>query len=271
MTNPVRIALLGADGRMGQTLARQIIDHPEAHLVAGVTAPKSPNLGRDIGELVGLHDFGVAVTKDLRAALNKCDVLIDFSAPKSAIDAALMMHDVRCEAMVSGTTGFSQTEDSALDVAAQSVCLVQSGNFSPGVNTLTALVELAARALDNGWDAEILEMHHKHKVDAPSGTALMLGQAVARGRAVDFHKSAVLARKGVTGARKDGDIGFAALRGGSVVGDHEVRLAAQMEMITLSHQAFDRNVFADGALKAALWAAGHEKGKYDMRDVLGLS
>ena len=271
MTHPVRIALLGADGRMGQTLARQIIDHPEAHLVAGVTAPNSPNLGKDLGQFVGLHPFGVALTQDLRAALEACDVLIDFSVPHSAIEAALMMHDVRCKAMVTGTTGFSETEDIALDVAAQSVCLVQSGNFSPGVNMLTALVEQASKALDVGWDAEILEMHHKHKVDAPSGTALMLGRSVAKGRSVDFDAVAVRARDGQTGGRKDGDIGFAALRGGSVIGDHEVRLATEMEMITLTHTALDRNVFARGALWAALWAAGKPKGKYDMRDVLGLN
>ena len=270
MTDPIRIALLGADGRMGQELIRCVLKHPETQLTAGITAPKSPNVGRDLGELAGVHDFGVHVSTDLRAALDGCDVLIDFSSPKAAIDAALMMHGVRCRAMVSGTTGFSETEDNALDVAAESVCLVQSWNFSPGVNVLTALVERASRALNTGWDAEILEMHHNQKVDAPSGTALMLGKSVAAGRDVDFYKNAVLARKGMTGARKPGEIGFAALRGGGVIGDHEVRLAADLEMITLSHVAFDRSVFAAGALQAAIWASRQDKGVFDMKDVLGL-
>lgn len=256
---------------MGLELVRQVLDHPETQLVAGVTAPKSPNIGRDLGEMAGLSAFGVRVTTDLRAALDACDVLIDFSSPKSAIDAALMMHDVQCRAMVSGTTGFSQTEDRALDVAAESVCLVQSWNFSPGVNVLTSLVEKASKALNAGWDAEVLEMHHNRKVDAPSGTALMLGKSVAAGRGVDFYKSAVQGRKGMTGARKPGEIGFAALRGGGVIGDHEVRLAADLEMITLSHVAFDRSVFAAGALQAAIWASRKDKGIYDMTDVLGLN
>ena len=269
MTEPIRIALLGADGRMGIELVRQVLEHPETQLVAGVTAPKSDNVGRDLGELAGLHDFGVYVSTDLREALDLCDVLIDFSSPKAAIDAALMMHSVRCKAMVSGTTGFSQSEDRALDVAAESVCLVQSWNFSPGVNVLTALVERASKVLP-GWDAEIMEMHHNQKADAPSGTALMLGKSVAAGRDVDFYQNAVLARKGMTGARKPGEIGFAALRGGGVIGDHEVRLAADREMITLSHMAFDRSVFAAGALDAAIWASRQDKGIFDMHDVLGL-
>lgn len=271
MTTPIRIAILGVDGRMGLALVRQIIDHAKAHLVAGIVGKKSPNLGRDIGEMAGMQPFGVAVTKDMRAALNACDVLIDFSVPQAAIDAALMMHDVRCRAMVSGTTGFKPTEEKALARAAESVCLVQSGNFSMGVTVLTALVEQAARALNTGWDAEILEMHHRHKVDAPSGTALMLGHAVAKGRGVDFNKSAVLSRQGQTGARQAGQIGFAALRGGGVVGDHDVMITSELEKITISHSAFDRSVFASGALVAALWAAEQPKGHFDMNDVLGLN
>ncbi|MEE9347221.1 MAG: 4-hydroxy-tetrahydrodipicolinate reductase [Robiginitomaculum sp.] len=270
MTDPIRIALLGADGRMGLALIAQIFENPQAHLVAGVSAPGSANLGKDLGEMAGLSAFGVALTSDLRAALNICDVLIDFSAPKSAIDAALMMSGVSCKAMVSGTTGFTQSEETAFNLAGDDVCLVQSGNFSMGVNVLTALVARAAKALNGDWDAEVLEMHHRHKIDAPSGTALMLGRAIADGRDVDFDDKAVLSREGQTGARRDGDIGFAALRGGSVVGDHEVILASELEMITLSHRALDRSVFARGALTAALWAAGHAKGKYDMGDVLGL-
>ena len=269
MSEPIRIALLGADGRMGRALVAQIAAHPHAQLVAGVSAPNSPHMGEDLGTLSGFGTIGVSVTADLRSALERADVLIDFSAPKSAIDAALMMHDVRCRAMVTGTTGLTDAEDVALGKAAESVCLVQSGNFSLGVNMLEALVKTAAQKLAD-WDIEILEMHHNRKVDAPSGTALMLGNAAADGRAVDLNAVAVMSREGVTGARTKGEIGFAALRGGGVIGEHEVRFASELEMITLAHSAFDRNVFAGGALSAALWAASQPKGRYDMADVLGL-
>ena len=265
----IRIALLGADGRMGRALTDQIARHPNAHLVAGISAPDSPNIGNDMGELSGFGPIGVSITTDLRAALDLADVLIDFSAPKSTIDAALMMHDVRCKAMVSGTTGLTAGEDEALERAAQSVCLVQSGNFSLGVNMLEALVKIAAEKLAD-WDIEILEMHHNRKVDAPPGTALMLGRAAAQGRGVELEKQAVLSRKGMANARKTGEIGFAALRGGGVIGEHEVRYASELEMITLAHSAFDRSVFASGALAAALWATTQPKGKYDMADMLGI-
>lgn len=267
--DPVRIALLGADGRMGRALTDQIARHPGAQLVAGISAPDSANIGKDMGELSGFGPIGISITADLRAALNAADVLIDFSAPQSAIDAALMMHDVRCKAMVSGTTGLTIAEDEALGKAAETVCLVQSGNFSLGVNMLEALVKRAAEKLAD-WDIEVLEMHHNRKVDAPSGTALMLGRAAAKGRGVELEEQAVLARKGMTGARKAGEIGFAALRGGGVIGEHEVRYASELEMITLAHSAFDRTVFASGALSAALWANHQPKGQYDMSDVLGL-
>lgn len=273
MTNtrqtPLQITLLGADGRMGLALAAQIATHSGAQLAAAITAPSSPHLGQDIGEVAGLAACGVTLTDDLRAGLDACDVLIDFSAPKAAIDAALMMHDVRCRAMVSGTTGFSLSEDKALDVAAQSVCLVQSGNFSLGVNMLAALVRRAAKSLPD-WDVEIFEMHHRHKVDAPSGTALMLGDAAAKGRSVALSDVAALSRSGAKAQRKPGQIGFAALRGGGVVGEHEARIASELEMLTLGHLAFDRSVFAAGALTAAIWAAQQPKGIYDMSDVLGI-
>lgn len=266
---PIRITLLGADGRMGLALAAQIAAHPGAALAAAVTASTSKNLGQDLGDIAGLASCGVILTDDLREGLDACDVLIDFSAPKAAIDAALMMHSVNCRAMVSGTTGFSLTEDRALDVAAESVCLVQSGNFSLGVNMLAALVRRAAKSLP-GWDVEVFEMHHRHKVDAPSGTALMLGDAAAKGRSVELSDVAALSRSGAKAQRKPGQIGFAALRGGGVVGEHEVRIASELEMLTLGHLAFDRSVFAAGALTAALWAAKQPKGIYDMSDVLGI-
>jgi len=171
---------------------------------------------------------------------------------------------------VTGTTGYTDTEEKALLAAGDSITLLKSGNFSLGVNMLEALVELATDKLRAGWDIEVLEMHHKHKVDAPSGTALMLGKAAAKGRGVSLKDNQVLSREGRGGARVEGQIGFAALRGGGVIGAHEVRIASELEMITLSHDAFDRSVFASGAVTAALWAAQQPKGLYDMKDVLGL-
>jgi len=270
MTKDLAIGLLGADGRMGGAILQALSDEPRAALTAAITAPNSPNIGKDAGEVVGLQSCGVKLSSDIRAALSNCDVLIDFSSPKAAIDAALSMHGTRCHTLVTGTTGYTETERKALLAAGNNITLLKSGNFSLGVNMLEALVELAADKLREGWDIEVLEMHHKHKVDAPSGTALMLGHAAAKGRGVALQDKQVLSREGRGEPRQDGQIGFAALRGGGVIGAHEVRLANELEMITLSHDAFDRSVFAKGAVAAAIWAAEQTKGVYDMKDVLGL-
>jgi len=171
--------------------------------------------------------------------------------------------------MVSGTTGFTDNEDGAFNAAGETLALLRAGNFSPGVTALSVLVELATEKLGEGWDIEVLEMHHRHKVDAPSGTALLLGQAAAKGRGLDLKKAQVLSREGVTGARKTDEIGFAVLRGGGVIGRHDVKLANEREMITLSHDAFDRSVFARGAVSAAIWLADQKSGLYSMRNVLG--
>ncbi len=264
------IGILGADGRMGKAVIRALSDTPNARLSAAITAPNSPNLGADAGEISDLRANQIPLSSDIHAALDLCDVLIDFSTPKSAIDAALAMHETRCHTFVTGTTGYSKVEEKALLAAGQSITLLKSGNFSLGVNMLEALTELVANKLRSGWDIEILEMHHKHKVDAPSGTALMLGHAAAKGRGVNLADVEVLSREGQTGQRREGDIGFAALRGGGVIGAHEVCIASELEMIKLSHDAFDRSVFASGAVTAAIWAAAQPKGLYDMKDVLGL-
>ena len=269
----VQLGILGADGRMGVAVIQAIAEMDGAELGAAITAPSSPEIGTDAGLLAGGAAMGVALTDDLKAGLNGCDVLIDFSAPQAAIDAALLLsglgHSGRCKAMVSGTTGFTETEDKALESAGNNIALLRAGNFSPGVTALSVLVELAAEKLNAGWDIEIVEMHHRHKVDAPSGTALLLGEAAAQGRGETLKDVQVLSREGQTGARKTGDIGFAALRGGGVIGQHEVKFAAEREMITLSHDAFDRSVFARGAVSAALWLASKKSGLYSMRDVLG--
>ena len=274
----IKLGILGADGRMGAAVIRAIADRtaPDGTTVtlgAAFTAPGTTELGQDAGELAGVGTLGVPLTSDIKSGLNNCDVLIDFSAPRAAIDAALILsgtgHSGRCRAMVSGTTGFTKPEDEAFETASGHVALLRAGNFSPGVTALSVLVELATEKLGSDWDIEILEMHHRHKVDAPSGTALLLGEAAAKGRGVDLTDAQVLSREGVTGARGEGDIGFAVLRGGGVIGRHDVKLATQREMITLSHDAFDRSVFARGAVSAAVWTAKQKPGLYSMRDVLG--
>jgi len=270
MTKTYDIAVLGADGRMGQAIIRALADEPQAALRVAITAPDSPHIGMDASGLAGLNDCGVMISSSIRDGLDICDVMIDFSSPKATIDAALAMHKTRCHTLVTGTTGYTDTEEKALLTAADNITLLQSGNFSLGVNMLEALVELAGAKLNTDWDIEILDMHHKHKVDAPSGTALMLGEAAARGRGISLKDNQVLSREGRGDARVKGEIGFAALRGGGVVGQHEVRIASELEMITLSHEAFDRSVFARGAVTAAMWAAEQETGLYSMRDVLGL-
>jgi len=270
MSEILDIGVLGAEGRMGAAIVRALEAEPKARLSVALTLPSSKNLGHDVGEVAGLRACDVALTSDIRAALNQCDVMIDFSSPKAAIDAALAMHGTRAHTLITGTTGYTDTERSALLAAAENITLLKSGNFSLGVNMLETLVELTSAKLREGWDIEILDMHHRHKVDAPSGTARMFGEAAARGRGVSLSTQQVLSREGRGAPRQDGQIGFAALRGGGVIGQHEVRIASELEMITLSHDAFDRSVFAQGAVVAALWAAGQPKGLYSMKDVLGL-
>ena len=269
----IELGILGADGRMGAAVIRAIAENPDVHLGAAITAPGRDGLGQDAGTLSGVGPLGVTLSSDMKAGLHNCDVLIDFSAPTAAINAAQILSSSdfsgRCKALVSGTTGFASSEDTALNAVSENMPLLRAGNFSPGVTALSVLVELAAEKLGAGWDIEILEMHHRHKVDAPSGTALLLGEAAAKGRGLNLAASQVLSRVGVTGARADKDIGFAVLRGGGVFGRHDVKLANEHEMITLSHDAFDRSVWARGAVSAAIWTAKQKPGLYSMRDVLG--
>ena len=264
----INIGILGADGRMGQAVIKAMAGR--AKLTAALTAPSSPNIGKDASVLAGLAPSGVVLTADIKAGLNACDVIIDFSRPGAAIDAVLAMHGSRCKAFVTGTTGYTDTEEKALAEAADGIILLKSGNFSLGINLLEALVEQAARALRTDWDIEIAEQHHKHKVDAPSGTALMLGEAAAKGRGGALSDMRAPIREGVDAARTTGDIGFSAIRGGDIIGVHDVHFLNELEQVTLSHRANDRSVFASGAVTAALWAVTQPKGRYDMRDVLGL-
>ena len=267
----MNLVVVGAGGRMGRTLIRAIDDMAGARLCGAVEHEGSPHLGRDAGELAGLGPLGVTIGDDPLPLFAKADGVLDFTTPEASVAFAGYAAQARI-AHVIGTTGCSPEDDAAIAAAARHATVVKSGNMSLGVNLLSILVEQAARALgEEDFDIEILEMHHRHKVDAPSGTALMLGEAAAQGRGVDLAGKSVRVRDGHTGPREAGTIGFATLRGGSVVGEHSAILAGTGERITLSHQAEDRSIFARGAVKAALWARGKKPGLYTMRDVLGLA
>ncbi|MET2829892.1 4-hydroxy-tetrahydrodipicolinate reductase [Mesorhizobium shangrilense] len=265
------LVVVGAAGRMGQALIRAIHTIPGARVAAAIERADSPHLGKDAGELAGIGIINVPISDDPLPAFAKADGVLDFTTPASTVEFAGYAAQARI-AHVIGTTGCSVEDNARIAAAARHATIVKSGNMSLGVNLLAVLVEQAARALDaDDFDIEILEMHHRHKVDAPSGTALLLGEAAAAGRGIDLDGNSVRSRDGHTGVRKTGSIGFAALRGGSVVGDHSVVLAGTGERITLAHHAEDRAIFARGAVKAALWARGKKPGLYSMRDVLGLS
>ncbi|UDL87259.1 4-hydroxy-tetrahydrodipicolinate reductase [Mesorhizobium sp. PAMC28654] len=264
------LVVVGAAGRMGQALIRAIHTIPGARVAAAIERADSPHLGKDAGELAGIGIINVPISDDPLPAFAKADGVLDFTTPASTVEFAGYAAQARI-AHVIGTTGCSADDNSRIAAAARHATIVKSGNMSLGVNLLAVLVEQAARALDaDDFDIEILEMHHRHKVDAPSGTALLLGEAAAAGRGIDLDGNSVRSRDGHTGVRKTGSIGFAALRGGSVVGDHSVVLAGTGERITLAHHAEDRAIFARGAVKAALWARSRKPGLYSMRDVLGL-
>jgi 4-hydroxy-tetrahydrodipicolinate reductase len=246
MTAAIRIGIVGAAGRMGQAIAEQINETGGAELAGGI------DQGGDLDYLAATSD-----------------VLVDFSTP-AALAATLAAAATAGVPIVVGTTGLGAEHQAAIDEAAAWVPVLQSANMSLGVNLLAHLVREAAARLGPDWDIEIVEMHHRHKVDAPSGTALLLGSAAAEGRGVDLEAVGERGRDGITGARKPGAIGFASLRGGSVAGDHQVILAAEGERIELGHRAESREIFARGAVQGALWLAGRPAGRYDMADVLGL-
>ncbi|GGA57882.1 4-hydroxy-tetrahydrodipicolinate reductase [Nitratireductor aestuarii] len=265
------LVVVGAGGRMGQTLIRVIHEMEGVVLAGAVERQGSPALGRDAGELAGVGSLGVTITDDPLAAFSKADGVLDFTAPAASVEFAGYAAQARI-AHVIGTTGFSADDEAKISAAARHATIVKSGNMSLGVNLLATLVKQAAKALGAAdFDIEVLEMHHRHKVDAPSGTALLLGQAAAEGRGISLEDNSVRVRDGHTGAREAGTIGFATLRGGSVVGEHSVILAGAGERIVLSHNAEDRSIFARGAVKAALWARDKKPGVYSMLDVLGLN
>ncbi len=264
---PLRVAVVGAAGRMGRMLLRAVLDDDASSLVVATERDGSPYLGGDAGALVGFGDCGTVVTTGLPDD-SGCDVIIDFTAPQATLAHAEFAAAHGC-AMVIGTTGFSDGELASLRQRLSEQRAVMAANFSVGVNLALQLARQTAAILDETYDAEIVEAHHRHKVDAPSGTALALGRAVAEGRGVDLRQRAVFAREGETGARRAGDIGFAVVRAGNIVGDHRTLFVSDEEQVEIRHVAHDRMVFAKGALRAAHWLAAQPAGWYDMADVLG--
>jgi len=265
----MRIIVAGAGGRMGLTLVKAIADSKSFMLAGALEDARSPLIGQDAGVLAGLGENGVKLVADAGALLDKADAIVDFTVPAATVAFAALAAKAG-KVHIIGTTGLSAADEAKIKEAASKAVIVKSGNMSLGVNLLAALTKRVAKTLDASFDIEILEMHHNQKVDAPSGTALLLGRAAAEGRGIDLDKHKIASRDGHTGARKAGDIGFATLRGGSVVGEHSVIFAGPAERLELTHKAEDRMIFARGALHAAAWARNQKPGLYSMMDVLGL-
>lgn len=264
-----RIAVMGAAGRMGRELVRVIHETEGCAVTDGLESAGSPHLGADVGTLAGLAPLGVKVSSDPLEVAARSDAVIDFTTPAATVEMAGLAANARIIHVI-GTTGLGESDEAAIKAAARHATIIKAGNMSLGVNLLTAVTRRIAEALDDAFDIEIVEMHHRQKVDAPSGTALMLGAAAAEGRKIDLKSHGVRVRDGHTGPRRKGDIGFATLRGGTVVGDHTVIFAGDGERIEITHRAADRSIFARGAVKAALWGRGKGPGLFTMSDVLGL-
>jgi len=263
------IVITGASGKMGQMLIRTVLASDKCRLVAALVRPGHDWIGQDVGVVMGGQPVGVQVSDDVVEAFAKAQAVIDFTDPAATVGFAGLAAQARAVHVI-GTTGLSDDDLKAINAAARHAVIVRAGNMSLGVNLLVQLTKRVAAALDDEFDIEVIEAHHNQKVDAPSGTALMLGQAAADGRGVNLPDVSDSVRDGITGARKKGDIGFSAIRGGDIVGEHDVLFAAAGERIVLRHIATDRGIFARGALKAALWGQDKDPGEYDMLDVLGL-
>jgi 4-hydroxy-tetrahydrodipicolinate reductase len=264
----MKIAIAGAAGRMGQTLVRAALG--EGHPLTGASEQAGPSVGKDAAKLAGLDPYGVLICATPGEAAKGADVWIDFTRPAATLAALAALPGAGVRVAVIGTTGFSADQETMIRTVAESMTVVKAGNFSVGVTLAAALTERAARVLGPDWDIEISETHHRHKIDAPSGTALLLGEAAAKGRGNDLSSVRTPPYDGLTGARQPGRIGFSVRRAGGVIGAHEVMFASEAETLSISHDALDRTVFATGALVAARWAQNQPYGLYDMRDVLGL-
>jgi 4-hydroxy-tetrahydrodipicolinate reductase len=268
MTSP-KILVAGVGGRMGRAVVCEIAAAPSAALAGGFERADSDQIGDDIGILAGLGALGLKVESSAAAGLPRANVMVDFTTAAASLEnaGAAAAAGVAC---VIGATGFSDREDQAITGLSKKIAILKSGNMSLGVNLLAALIEQAARRLPDDYDIEIIEKHHRLKVDAPSGAALMLGQAAADGRGIDLGGRSVRVRDGMVGERRAGDIGFAVVRGGGIIGEHQVLFAGSQEVLTFSHAAIDRGLFARGAVAAAIWVADKPPGLYSMRDVLDL-
>jgi 4-hydroxy-tetrahydrodipicolinate reductase len=264
----MKIGIVGATGRMGQMLIKQVHATDGCTLVGATNRPTVDQKGKDVGELAGVGTIGVKLGDDAAALFKAAEVVIDFTVPAATLAHIKLAGEHGCNLII-GTTGLTGEHDTAIAEATKKVVIMQAPNMSAGVVMVTALAEQVARSLGAEYDIEVLEMHHRHKIDAPSGTALALGAAAAKGRGIDL-KDAVRTRDGHTGARPRGPVGFATLRGGDVVGDHSVIFATDGERVELTHKAQSRVIYAAGAVRAALWTQGKKPGRYTMRDVLGL-
>lgn len=265
----LQFGVVGCAGRMGINLLRQIAAAEGCAIAGGSERPGHDALGRDLGELAGLDSLGLAVEDDPRAMFERAAVVLDFTTPAATVAHAALAVETKTN-LVIGTTGMTADDDAAVNKAAETIAIMREGNMSLGVNVLALVAKQVASLLDDDFDIEVVEMHHRYKVDAPSGTALLLGRAAAAGRGVDHDTVATGGRHGITGERDRGAIGYAALRGGNVAGEHSVIFAADDERVELSHKATDRAIFARGGVRAARWLADKESGLYGMADVLGL-
>ena len=264
------IVVTGVSGRMGRMLVKEILASDKCRLVGAIERSGHAWIGQDLGEVMGGARIGVTVTDDALEAFSKAQGVIDFTAPAATVEFAALAAQARAVHVI-GTTGLESEHLAKINAAARHATIIRAGNMSLGVNLLVQMTKRVAAALDADWDIEVVEAHHNQKVDAPSGTALMLGEAAAEGRGVDLASVSDRGRDGITGKREKGHIGFAAIRGGDIVGEHDVIFATAGERIVLRHFATDRAIFARGALKAVLWGQGRNPGEYDMLDVLGLN
>ena len=263
------LVVTGASGRMGQTLIRLAEGSDRLQLVGCVERAGHAWIGRDVGEAMGGAPIGVTVTDDPLEAFAKAQAVVDFTSPAATVEFAALAAQARAVHVI-GTTGLEAEHLAKIEAASRHAVIVRAGNMSLGVNLLVRLTQKVAAALDADWDVEVVEAHHRMKVDAPSGTALMLGAAAAAGRGVALDDAKVSGRDGITGARERGTIGFSAIRGGDIVGEHDVIFAGEGERVILRHVATDRAIFARGALRAAVWGQGQKPGQYEMMDVLGI-
>ncbi len=264
----MKIGIIGCTGRMGKTFIEEVLLNDKTELSGGLVRENSAFAGKDLAALVGLNPIGMITSHSLQELFDKSDAVIDFSTVETSLDAAKIAAE-KNKIHVIGTTGFSENDFKKLNEYAENTAIIWSSNMSIGINILSSLVEEVAAQLDNSTDIEILEMHHNHKVDAPSGTAITLGESAAKGRAVSLDEVACKSRDGIIGARAQGEIGFSTIRGGDVVGEHTVIFASDGERIELTHKASSRKIFARGAVRACLWAAQKSPGFYSMKDVLG--